>query len=375
MEVLAETESICPECAKEGKINKIDAKRVEENGKVYLVKECPEHGEFKSIISSEPEQYKKFRKYWETGEENSTVKSFDLYDKHYSQSVLTNLFVTNRCDLRCSYCFANAGAEGYVYNPSLEQLKKQMKVVREQRPVPSKAIQITGGEPAVRDDLPEIIKMADEMGFSHIQVNTNGIRAAEDHDFVKEWKEAGCDTIYMSFDGVTKDVNPWIEQNKKALENFKEVGITSVILVPTIIKGHNDGQLADIIDFAAEHIDVVRGVNFQPISFVGRLDKIDDETRDRERISFSEIHEKIQEQTDGSLKIEDWYPPTFVTPISDLIANIKGEPQVKFGCSPNCGSATYAFLDDDGSLVPITHFVDVEGLMEFIKEKAKTEGK
>ena len=83
-----------------------------------------------------------------------------LYENHISQPVLTNILVTNRCNLRCSYCFMNAGASGYVYEPSLEDLRKIMKQARDAKPVPSKAIQITGGEPTIREDLIEIIKIA-----------------------------------------------------------------------------------------------------------------------------------------------------------------------------------------------------------------------
>ncbi|OQX85741.1 MAG: hypothetical protein B6D55_06995 [Candidatus Omnitrophica bacterium 4484_70.2] len=291
-----ETCSVCPECLKRGQIKKLKAERKQEEGGVYLVKECPEHGKFKSIISDEPKQYEKFQNYWETGS-NKSVETFGLYDEHKSQTVLTNLFVTNRCELRCAYCFANSGAEGFVYEPSLKEIEKMMKKARSVKPVPSKAIQLTGGEPSVREDL-----------------------------------------------------------------------------VETVINGINDDQLGDIIKFAADNIDIVRGVNFQPVSFVGRIENLKDKEINEKRISFSEVHRKIEKQTNGQIKVKDWYPPAFVNPISDLVESLKGEPQVRFGCSPNCGSATYLIVED-GKLLPITEFVDVEKMMNFLKEKSKFKGK
>ena len=119
MKELEKIESVCPACYQEGKINKIDAKVVEDGGKVWIVKKCKQHGDFKDIYFGDVNLYKKWMKYMVTGEPVPDVKTslFDdpsLYNSHKSQTVLTNLMATNRCNLRCNYCFMNAGAAGYV---------------------------------------------------------------------------------------------------------------------------------------------------------------------------------------------------------------------------------------------------------------------
>ncbi|MCK4634535.1 MAG: hypothetical protein KAT37_01550, partial [Candidatus Aenigmarchaeota archaeon] len=78
MEILEKTESVCPECLKEGKINKIPAELIEEDGKVWITKNCPEHGSFKSIVFSDAEIYHKWIKYKVTGEgvKNADIKSW-----------------------------------------------------------------------------------------------------------------------------------------------------------------------------------------------------------------------------------------------------------------------------------------------------------
>jgi len=161
MKVLEKTASICPACFQKGNIKKIDAEIVEENGKVYISKTCKEHGFFKDIYFSDAELYKKWIKHTVTGTVAPDVKTkvFDepaLYDEHKSQSVLTNLLVTNRCDLRCNYCFMNAGASGKVYEPTLDQIRELMVQARNERPMGSKALQITGGEPTILEDLLDI---------------------------------------------------------------------------------------------------------------------------------------------------------------------------------------------------------------------------
>ena len=215
MKELEKIKSVCPTCYQEGKIHKIDAKVVEENGKVYITKECEKHGSFKEIYFSDADLYKKWMKYKVTGQPAPDVKTkvFDepaLYDEHKSQSVLTNLLATNRCDLRCSYCFMNAGASGRVYEPTLDQIRDLLIQARNERPMGSKALQITGGEPTIRNDLLDMVRMAKELGFSHVQVNTNGLRLADSPEYCMQLKQTGTNTIYMSFDGVTKETNPWI---------------------------------------------------------------------------------------------------------------------------------------------------------------------
>jgi uncharacterized radical SAM superfamily Fe-S cluster-containing enzyme len=378
MEVLENTESICPECFRQdGKINKVDAQIIKEDGKIYIRKKCMKHGEFKSIVFSDAKVYEKWERYKVTGEGPKDVNPMplsgeELYPKHYSQSVLTNLFITNRCNLRCSYCFANSGAEGFVYNPSLDEIRKMLKQVREEKPVPSKALQITGGEPTIRDDLFDIIEIAKELGFSHIQLNTNGIRLSESAEYCRKLRDAGINTIYMSFDGLTKDANPWVEQHKQAVENCRKAGL-GLVLVPVVIKDMNLDQLGDIVQYAKENVDVVRGVNFQPISFTGRITNITDEQRKKERVDYVEAFESIEKKTGGQVTRDDFYPVPFVYPISKLVETLKGERQVEFTANPKCGGATYVFVDN-GKLIPITRFIDVEGFMQLVDDLSKKKG-
>lgn len=378
MKVLEKVESVCPECfRKDNEIRKIDARIVEEDGKIWIKKKCPKHGEFRSIVFSDPKLYRRWEKYKVTGEgpeevDATPLSDEKLYPKHLSQSVLTNLFVTNRCNLRCSYCFANSGAEGFVYNPSLDTIRELLKKVREEKPVPSKALQITGGEPTIRDDLFDIIRMSRELGFTHVQLNTNGIKLSESVEYCKKIKEAGVNTIYMSFDGLTKKANPWVEEQKQAVKNCRKAGL-GVVLVPVVIKGMNLDQLGDIVLYAKDNVDVVRGVNFQPLSFTGRITGITEEMRKRERVDYAEAFKSIEDKTRGQVTRDDFYPVPFVYPVSRLVETLKGEKQVEFTANPKCGGATYVFVQD-GKLIPITRFIDVEGFMKLIDRLSRKKG-
>ena len=377
MKELQKIESVCPACYKEGKIQKIDAKIVEEDGKVLITKKCTKHGSFKDLYFGDVDLYKKWMKYEITGDTYPDVKTSlfndpELYSEHKSQTVLTNLLVTNRCNLRCNYCFMNAGASGVVYEPTLDQIRQLMQQARDEKPMGSKAIQITGGEPTVREDLFEIIRTAKELGFSHVQVNTNGIKLAESVEYCQHLKDEKVNTVYMSFDGLTKKTNPWIEQCKQAIENLRKANL-KVVLVPVLIGDKNIHETGKIVRFALDNLDIIRGVNFQPISFCGRVTKIKDEKRERQRVDYIRMMAEIEKEFDGQISRDDFYPVPFVAPISRLIENLKDEEQVEFTAHPGCGGATYIFLKDDKPL-PITRFIDVEAFMDFVNEQSKKKG-
>lgn len=378
MTVLEKTESICPGCYQEGIIKKIDAEIIEEDGKVWIQKTCDKHGTFKDIYFNDADVYKKWIQYKVTGVDSPDVKTevLDfpaLYDIHKSQSVLTNLLVTNRCNLRCSYCFMNAGASGSVYEPTIDQLKDLMVQARSEHPMGSKAIQITGGEPTMREDLLDIVRMAKEVGFSHVQVNTNGLKLADSVEYCQQLKDAKVNTIYMSFDGVTKKTNPWIEKNKQAIENLRKVNL-KVVLVPVLIGGQNLSETGKIVRFALDNMDIVRGVNFQPISFCGRIKKLKDEKREKQRVDYVNMMNALEDEFDGAISRDDFYPVPFVFPVSKLIEMLKGETQVEFTAHPGCGGATYLFVDDNDNPIPVTRFIDVEGLLSFIDKESEISG-
>lgn len=368
---IRKTWSLCPECKQ-----KLEAEIYEENGIVWMSKTCPEHGEFVEKYYENYEMYKRFERYatQETsGPENPTVKdnkdgtncpfSCGLCMNHKSHTALLNMVLTNRCDLRCWYCFFYAKEGDKIYEPDLDTIRKMLRTARDMKPVAPNAVQFTGGEPTLRNDLIDIIKIAREEGFEHIQLNTNGINLARKPELALELKEAGVNTIYLSFDGVTQKTNPKNHKEiPKILKNLRKAGGPGVVLVPTIIRGVNDHELWDIIKFALDNLDIVRGVNFQPVSLVGRMPR---ELREQQRITIPGAIIKIEEQSDGIIKRDDFYPVPCVTPISNFVERMTGRKTYKFTNHFACGAATYVFKDED-RVIPITRSVDVDGFFKYL---------
>jgi len=373
LQVIKETKSLCPEC-----LQVLDATILEEDNKVYIEKECPEHGKFREIYWSDYEQYQRAETLRCDGDGLSNPRTetklgcpYDcgICPEHKSHTGLAIIDVTNRCNLKCPICFANAAAAGYVYEPSKEQIFEMIKNLRRNEPVPPPALQFSGGEPTIRKDLFELVKKAKELGFHHVEVNTNGLRLAKSVDYCRGLLDAGASTIYLQFDGLTSDVYEFtrgvdlLDIKMKALENCREAGL-SIVLVVTLVKGVNDHQLGDIIRFAIKNFDLIRCVNVQPVSICGR---IPEEERKKMRITIPDFMRLVEEQTDGKIKMSDFYPVPTVVPISRAIGALKDKHYVEFTTHPHCGMATYAFVEGD-DLIPINRYGNVD---KFIKSLEK----
>jgi uncharacterized radical SAM superfamily Fe-S cluster-containing enzyme len=293
-------------------------------------------------------------------------KDCGLCKLHSSHTALANIVVTNRCDLQCFYCFFFAKRMGYVYEPKLEKIKEMIQNLRNEKPVATNAIQLTGGEPLLRDDILDIIRACREAGFDHVQLNTNGIRLATQPELAKAVREAGVNTLYLSFDGTTPQSNPKNHWEIPRILNACRQNGMGVVLVPTVIRGVNDQEVGKILRFGLKHMDVVRGVNYQPVSLVGRITRADVK---KFRITIPDVIERICEEL-PEISPDDFYPVPTVAAISRFVASFTGKPQYDLSAHQHCGAATYLFVGDDGKIVPITRFVDVEGLLEYLNEKA-----
>ena len=232
-----QTESLCPECTKV-----IPANIFADAGKVVMEKQCPEHGDFRDIVFSDVELYLKMEE-WNFGDnlglsnpqvEGGVICPDDcgLCGMHTSHTALANVDLTNRCNLTCPVCFANANVAGYVYEPNLEQIRGMLNTLRGERPVDGRVVQFSGGEPTIHPQFFEILSMAREMGFTHIQAATNGIELA-DLEFAKKAKAAGLATLYLQFDGVNDDIyrrvrgQSLLDIKMKVIENCRATGMKS----------------------------------------------------------------------------------------------------------------------------------------------------
>ena len=306
--VIGTTESVCPVCLRRLKAEK----RAEQDG-IYMDKSCPEHGRFSTLIwEGDLRSYL----HWSTESirEEQPVAPKDtekgcpydcgLCQEHQRKGCCVLLELTNRCNLRCAVCFASAG-ENPAKEPSLADISRQFDMLMAHGGPFN--IQLSGGEPTMRDDLPEIIRLGREKGFSFFQLNTNGLRLAREPGYAESLKNAGLNTVFLQFDGVTDDV--YLALRGRGLMKEKEASIANcaaaglgIVLVPVIARGVNEEQVGEVLRYGLAHAPAVRGVHFQPISYFGRCAL----KRPAKPITIPKMLALIEEQTDGMMRAADF---------------------------------------------------------------------
>jgi uncharacterized radical SAM superfamily Fe-S cluster-containing enzyme len=306
-----ETESLCPVCLK-----RIRATQVQEGDDIFLVKECRDHGAFRTAIW----RGKPSMEEWQRPKEpvhpdlcyGTVAKGcpFDcgLCAVHEQLPCSVLLEVTDRCNLHCAVCFADSGGRE-MQDPSLERITWLLE--RAMAAVGPSNLQLSGGEPTLREDLPEIVEIARQIGYSFIQVNTNGLRLASDKEFGKRLRAAGLSSVFLQFDGVDDTIylslrgRALLDQKIRAITNSGEAGL-GVVLVPTLLKGVNTDSIGAIVRQALQLAPTVRGIHFQPVSYFGRFPE---RTDDEGRFTLPELMKCLEEQTGGLVEMTDFSPP------------------------------------------------------------------
>jgi hypothetical protein len=369
MPVIEKTMTVCPEC------KLIIPGTIYKDGDYVMIRKfCPEHKWAVEKYWEDYDMYMKMRRYnyFGRGVDNPNYLGqgqncpFDcgICERHKTHTGLANVVVTNRCHLSCWYCFFYAKEGEPIYEPTVDELDKIFRNLKAAKPIPANALQITGGEPMMHPEIVEVIRRAKKAGFDQIQLNTTGIILGNDPKLAKEVKEAGCGTLYMSCDGVSPRTNP---------KNYWEVPLAfdvcrqakiGVVMVPTIIRGINNHEMGAMINFALNNIDVVRAVNFQPVSLVGRMPT---RLREKQRITIPGAIKEIEQQTHGAIRKEHWFSVPYVGGINKFIEALTGQYKYDLSIHFACGAATYLFFDDNNKIIPITEFVDAAGMVESLQ--------
>lgn len=309
MEILGRTESLCPAC-----LTRLPAVRAQENGIVYLVRQCTEHGEFcVPVWRGSPDLAQWLRPKTpsrpqrpQTGSEQGCPFDCGLCPEHGQHTCTALIEVTQRCDLGCPVCFASSGAAAKP-DPSLPELAARLTRLRQDAGACN--LQLSGDEPCVRPDLPAIVAAARSAGFVLLQVNTNGLRLAREPGYAESLAKAGLDSVFLQFDGSDQACtalrgHPLLEEKLRAVEACGRAWL-GVVLMPTLVPGVNDAELGLILDLALERLPVVRGVYFQPASSFGRFPW----SPDAPRLTLPEVLTALAAQSHGLLRAEDFHPP------------------------------------------------------------------
>ncbi|MBE3134804.1 MAG: radical SAM protein [Acidobacteria bacterium] len=384
------TTSLCPKCVRElrdrisaGELGldslrraqpgEIPARILERDGRVVMEKDCPVHGHFEETLSTNPALTRRIERLFPGRDFESFAER--LHDHgpssiRYGRGGVLTIDLTNRCDMMCDPCFMNANQVEYVHELSFDEVKRLIDNALTIRPKRQISIQFSGGEPTLSPIFLDAVAYAREVGYFSVQAATNGIRFAQDADYARTAARAGLRIAYLQFDGVGEEANAHrkvpnlFEVKLRAIENLYQAGI-DVVLVVTVVRTINDHQVGRVVKFAIENADKLSFVSFQPVSFTGRDEDIDEERRLRQRYTLSQLVDDVHQQTGVLEPLRDWFPLSAVGTAADLTDLIRG-PAAEWGtlkcaCHPDCGVATALMVNKHTKAwAPLPRMFDVE---------------
>jgi len=307
---VSHTSSLCSKCLK-----KIDAKIIESGGSIFVLKSCPEHGQFRELLEDDAGFYLKHGDYDKPGTISKTqtaVKNgcpFDCglcpsHDQHTCNGLIE---ITNACDLGCPTCYANSGTGDFL---PLEKINEMLNFFVDSEHGQAEILQISGGEPTLHPKIVDIIKLARSKKIKYILLNTNGLRLAKDEKLAEELgRFKGGFEIYLQFDGLSeksamairgRDV---IGDRKKAIANLSKYRVP-ITLVATVVRGVNDSEVGEVFNYAIGE-EWIRGINYQPVAFFGRLPE---GAEIKNRVTMTGILKALEAQTKGMVKMADFIP-------------------------------------------------------------------
>jgi 7,8-dihydro-6-hydroxymethylpterin dimethyltransferase len=204
-------------------------------------------------------------------------------------------------------------------------------------------VQFSGGEPTLHPQLLDFIALANRKNIQCVMLNTNGIRIANDPEFLQGLKQHKPH-IYLQFDGFKESTyeqirgrSDLLETKLRALDLLAEADMR-VVLVAVIERGVNDDEIGEILEFGLRH-PAVYGINFQVAFHAQRHIRMDP----LQRMTIPDVLQAIDDQTHSLLTLKDFVPVPC--------------------CMPTCNFVTYALIQGDKvtsvpSLIPVDQYLD-----------------
>jgi tetraether lipid synthase len=349
------TMSTCPECLKI-----IQAQVVFQDGKVYFLKFCAEHGPSKALVSEDAEYYQRafsfirpgsIPKHFSTEVKAGCPTDCGLCPSHQQHTCLPIVEITDHCNLECPICIVNNQYSNHMSLPDFQNIIDLL--LKAEGTL--ETITLSGGEPTSHPQFLEMVDMATRPEIGRVSVVTNGIRLAKSREFCEELKKRNVYVI-LQFDGFDDEVQkqirgvPLMDIKWKALEHLAELQIsTQIAFVPA--RNINEKQLGDAVRLmlSREH---VLSLLIQPFARTGHGGGVFP-TDPMNRLTIPGVIHAIDEQTNGMVAREDFIP---------------------LPCShPLCVSLTYLLKMDDGSYLPFPRFVDLKKHLDLFQQTATLE--
>jgi uncharacterized radical SAM superfamily Fe-S cluster-containing enzyme len=349
------TMSTCPECLKV-----IQAQVVFQDGKVYFLKFCAEHGPSKALVSEDAEYYQRafsfirpgsIPKHFSTEVKAGCPTDCGLCPSHQQHTCLPIVEITDHCNLECPICIVNNHYSNHMSLPDFQGIIDLL--IKAEGTL--ETITLSGGEPTSHPEFLTLVDLATRPEIGRVSVVTNGIRLAKSREFCEELKKRNVYVI-LQFDGFDDEVQkqirgvPLMDIKWKALEHLAELQIsTQIAFVPA--RNINEKQLGEAVRLMLSR-DHILSLLIQPFARTGHGGGVFP-TDPMNRLTIPGVIHAIDEQTNGMVAREDFIP---------------------LPCShPLCVSLTYLLKMDDGSYLPFPRFVDLKKHLDLFQQTATLE--
>ncbi len=359
---LGYTRSICPTCRR-----LLDAHIVLKRGQVFMQKRCPAHGEVEVLVSDDAAYYVESLTYTKPGQlplrfstrvEHGCPLDCGLCEDHLQHTCSPILEVNDVCDLTCPVCIVRNQQR---YTMPFEHFTRAVDALVEaegELPI----LLLSGGEPTLHPrffDMCEYVLRGPHAGaIKRLLISTHGRKLATSPAFAERFKASGA-YASLQFDTLRPGVYErlrgveLLDVKLQALERIRELDIPTV-LVPTVSKGDNDGELGALIQLGVE-LEQCSSIVIQPMAHTGDGGDGYHASPAGHRLTMPEVHRLIEEQT-GWLRRDHFHP----VPCSH----------------PSCYTATYLFRLDDGRFKPLPELVDIKQYLDAMTNQAviRTDG-
>lgn len=346
------TKVMCPVCRE-----LCDGTRIIRDGKVFVRKQCPDHGMNEAMISGDADWFLKSLTYIKPGsvplkhsveEKEGCPYDCGLCDAHEQHSCMPIIEITNHCNLECPICIVQNRDN---YHMSVDEFRGIIDGLIEKEGTLD-TINISGGEPTIHPQFFELLDIALRPEIARVSISTNGLKNASSLEFCEELAKRG---VYVSLQ-LDALANPALRVlrgggdhesvKQKALDNLEKAGVKTTI-VATVAKGVNDHRIGDAVKLLFEK-DFILSLNFQPAAYTGTGGAHFGPHDPMDIMTIPDVVKACEAQSDGVLKQSDFMP---------------------LPCShPGCFGLTYLLKTTKG-FVPFPRFIDLQQYLEVISNR------
>jgi len=355
--------AFCPECnaidpeQDLATVRRLSGYLTERDGKVWLVRGCPEHGCITTLYDEEPEILRWLEQWTVPTKAHvpdlrgnfdpvPSVYRHGLGEMQTQHTCILLEDITAACNLTCPTCFADSSPSLHGFVPVRQVLANvDTRLSRENGKLD--VLMISGGEPTIHPDLIPLLEALLEREIQRIVINTNGIQIAKNDRLLAflEKHNTRVET-YFQFDGFRLETHKAhrgadLRRIKRdAIQRLSAAGVFTTLTM-TVALGVNDDEIGDVVGFMLD-TPFVNGLSIQPQFASGRSARIDP----MRRLTHGGVLARLGPQTNG---VVTW---------KDLTA---------LPCShPHCCSIGYMIRTDSGEWRSLLNIIGADRVKEHL---------